>query len=219
MLKSHFAVALERKDKVGLSILFEIHHRLGSAVPGVGEHIPKGQLFLLALRHHLAQRRVLARGTDALLLARLFVGLPRGLFDQLESHGQRGFCPMIEAGQEVDAFDAAVEAVIPVPADQFACIGVELFFDTVVEDQDGVLTLEGTYQRLDHLPQVGGGEIASRQEACDLVVADRSVKQGGKPGGCGHAKRAEQIVGIDIEQVFVHDEIIPAITFSDYLTA
>jgi len=142
--------------EVGLGIFFEINHRFAGAVPGVGEHIPKGQLVLLALRCHFAQIRVFARGTDALLLARLFVGLSRGLFDQLESDGRRGFCPAREAGQEVDAFDAAVEAVIPVPADQFACIGVELFFDTIVEDQDGVLALEGTHQRFDHLPQVDG---------------------------------------------------------------
>ena len=161
-------------------------------------------MVLLALRHHLAQVLILGLGAHPSGLACLLVGSPLRLLDQLESDGQGGFGSAIQAGQEVDALDIAVEAMIPMPANEGAFIGVEFFLNAVIEDQHGVLGLHLPYQRFDEMPSVGRGEVAARQEPRDPIMADRAVKQGRKAGRGGQAERTNQIVRVEIEKLFVH---------------
>ena len=73
--------------------------------------------------------------------------------------------------------DRAVRAMVAVPSDDLVVIAVGLLLDRVVKDQQPVVRLDGADGGLDQRPEVARGIVGSRQEAGDLVMANRVVEQ------------------------------------------
>ena len=61
---------------------------------------------------------------------------------------------VLQAVEDVNAFDSAVSAMVEVPCDDFVFIAVGLFLDGVVEDHHPVVRFDGADGRLDQRPQV-----------------------------------------------------------------
>ncbi len=126
---------------------------------------------------------IFADGRPPLALARL-VGELFGLLHQGKGDGQGHLActrlNTVERGQEVDAFNRAVRAVVIVPANQFAFISVRLMDDAIVNYQNRLFGLHRSHERLDDLPQVARSESSLGQEASDLVVAQVRLQQAGQ---------------------------------------
>src|SRR5215210_2504781 len=106
------------------------------------------------------------------------------------------------------AFDDSGFAVVVVPADELALVGVGLLFDGVVYDQDARgFILDLAHQRLDQAPQLGGVQLLSGEEAGDFVVADYPVGHLREAGGGGVAEGAQEVVGVEFEEVCVHNAL------------
>ena len=209
LAQSELAIVFEGKNEVLSFLRFDEHHVLDGAKPAIGEDIAKGELVFEAAGYHFPEVVVFGLGTDPSLFARFLVGGPFRLLDELERHREGDVSYMIETGHEVDAFDVAAEGVVPVPADQLTLIGVEFFFDAVIDNEDRFLRLDRTHEGLDQLPQIGRSEIGCRKKASDLVVTNGTAEQGGQSGGCRQTERTDQVVGIEIEKLCVHDGILP----------
>src|SRR5215210_4667150 len=75
--------------------------------------------------------------------------------------------------------------------------------DAVINDDAPIRVLNRSHMRLDEVPQVGGGELPVREEPLYPVVADATTQQGSQPGACGLAEGANQIVRVQVQQLFV----------------
>lgn len=58
----------------------------------------------------------------------------------------------IQSREKVDAFDTAVDSVIEMPVDEFGLVGVGLFFDRIVEYENGIVGLNMADVRFDDFP-------------------------------------------------------------------
>jgi len=128
--------------------LLHKNHILCGGKEGVGQDIAEGQLVEKAANHHLSKIVILGLGTDPPLLTRFLFGDPFRLFDQLQGHREGNVVDMIQAGEEVDAFDIASQGMIPMPTDQFALIGTLVSAKSVKEDR----TSAGRFRKA-RLPQ------------------------------------------------------------------
>jgi len=62
----------------------------------------------------------------------------------------------IERAEEVDAFDGAVFAMVEMPTDQLAFVGIRFLLNAIINDQHAVGMLDLTNGGLDNLPQISG---------------------------------------------------------------
>ena len=60
---------------------------------------------------------VFGHGAAPFGLARLRINILLSLLDEIEGNGQRDVADVVEGRQKLDAFDVAVKAVAPMPAD------------------------------------------------------------------------------------------------------
>ena len=93
--------------------------------------------------------------------------------------------------------------MVIMPGDDVILIGVGLFGDAIVNNQTGVVLLDGPHMGLDQEPEVRAGEFVLGEEALDAVVTDRALQQGGEAGAGGGAEGTNQVVAVEVEQFLV----------------
>jgi hypothetical protein len=94
------------------------------------------------------------------------------------------------------------------PATQGIFIRVWLLFDAIIDNQHGVGPLNLSHQRLDDLPQVGGGELWLRKRVI-LSWLMASLSRFAIPVAGRQPERRDQIVGVEIKQCFIHFKRAP----------
>lgn len=83
---------------------------------------------------------------------------------------------LVKRAKEVDPFDVSSLAVIVVPTDEFALVGIGLLLYGIVDNQDPrIFILALTHQRLDQAPQLRRVKLLFGEEAGDFVVAYRTT--------------------------------------------
>lgn len=78
--------------------------------------------------------------------------------------------------------------------EQFTLVGIRFLLNAISTNQPARGMLDLSDDGLNHLPQVGSGELPFRQEARDLVMALGVVQQVGEARRGRWAKRRNQIV-------------------------
>ena len=159
------------------------------------------------IMHRNAQQHAVAlvfgHGAAPFGLARLRINIRLGLLDEVEGNGQRDVADVVEGRQKLDPFDVAVETVAPMPTDNVVLIGERLATDAVINTQGGFGALDVAYQRFDVAPQVGAVLRRFGEQAGHLIVADLTVQQAGQTRRGGRAKGADQVVGVEVEELLV----------------
>ena len=81
-----------------------------------------------------------------------------------------------------------------------ARIGIGLLFHGVVQDQNGLVGLDGSQARLDYAPQVFLDPFRLRQEPSDRIVTQRR-NQRGKTRGGGRTEGGEKVIRVQVEHL------------------
>jgi len=197
------AIAFERHDEVLAEVTLDVLHIVGGRKPHVVEHVLERHLIMHRDAQQHAVALVFGHGTAPFGVARLRINILLGLRDEIEGDGQRDVADMVEGRQEFDPFDVAVEAVAPMPTDDVVLIGERLATDAVINTQGGFGALDVAYQRFDVAPQVGAVLRRFGEQAGHLIVADLTVQQAGQTRRGGRAKGADQVVGVEVEELLV----------------
>ncbi len=213
MAQGHFAIGLERHDKVFVQVQFNEAHVLSGGVPDVVEHMAKRNLIIHRWLEHLTVVLVLAYGRTAFRFARLFVGVGLGLGNEREADGEGNFLAVIQTSHEVESLDHLPAAVVVMPADDVILVRIRFRGNAIVQNQHAVRTLHLPHVRFDHPPQVGGGARFAAQTARHLVVADTARQQLGQADGRHLAERTNQVIAVEVEQLwFFHVAILHLFT-------
>jgi hypothetical protein len=104
-----------------------------------------------------------------------------------------------QRAQQVDALDRAVFGMVVMPADNVVFIGIRLLGNTIVQNQDAIGALDGTYMRLDDPPQVSRGTLLASEKSLDAVMAQLPIQDGSEPRCRGRSKRTDQVITIQVE--------------------
>lgn len=203
------AVVLERHDELLVEVTFDVLHIVGGGVPQIVEHVLKRHLIM----HRNAQQhpvtRVFRDRAAPLGFARLLVHVWLGLLDQIKGDGQRDLAHRVEGGQEFDPFDVAFQRVAPMPADEVVFVRVRLLAQTVINAQAAVGLLDVADERFDDAPQIGAVFGRFGQKAGHLIVAHGPVEQACQAGRGGGTEGANQVVGVEVEQLVFHLSSVP----------
>ncbi len=65
----------------------------------------------------------------------------------------------------MDALDIAIETVIPMPAVEFAFVGVEFFLDAAINNENGIVILYFSDSGFDKFPQFCRCKITARKKS------------------------------------------------------
>ena len=128
----HFAIVLQRHDKVTPQLVFDEHHVVYHRKPDVIQHIAEENLVLHGLTRQLAINFVLR---TVFRLACLFVSIDFGFFHQMIVHRQRNPFSMVQRRDDVDAFDGLSTGMIVMPADDGVFVRIRLLRDAVIHNQ------------------------------------------------------------------------------------
>jgi len=194
----HFTVGLEGHDKVFVQVMLDEHHILGGAIPDITQDVLEGDLVVAGMGQQVAIIFIFTDRRTALPFAILLVDVVFRPGDHAEANRQRVPTGMIQTRHEIDAFDAAVLAVVIMPADDFVLVGIRLFSDTIVNDEHPIVLLDLAHIRFDDLPQIG-----TTRRLLDLVMADAPAQQTRQAHRRRFSESADQIVTIDVEQFTV----------------
>jgi hypothetical protein len=98
--------------------------------------------------------------------------------------------------------------VVIVPANELALVGVRLLFDGVIDYQDArVFLFYLAHERLEQAPQLRRVRLIFREEAGDFVVAYYPAGHLREASGGGVAESAYEVVGVEFEEVRVHNAL------------
>src|SRR5712692_1884084 len=120
-----------------------------------------------------------------------------------EPDWQRVAASMIQARYKIDAFDAAVVAVVVMPAEYLVFVRVRLFSDPVIDDEHTLFPLDVPHIGLNDLPQIGSAKCFARQPALNLVMPYVASQQLCQARSGGRTACTDQVIAIDVQQFFV----------------
>ena len=126
---------------------------------------------MLTRAQHLAHQRIFRGWTLAFDLTGLHVRKQDRRTDQFIRPRQTHPVGLIQAVEQINAFDRAVLTMIVMPTDPVLLVRMRLWLDRIIHDQHPIGLLQGADQRLDLRPKGAAIVVSRRQKARDLIVA------------------------------------------------
>ena len=148
----NFAVGLEGHDKVFVQVMLDEHHILGGAVPDMDQDVLEGDLVVAGIGQQAAVIFIFTHGRASFTFSILLIDVVVGLRYKAEPNRQRVPARMIQTRHEINAFDAAILAVVIMPAHNVVFVGIRLFSDTIINDDHAIVLLNLDHIRFDDLP-------------------------------------------------------------------
>ncbi len=157
--------------------------------------------------HRLTQQLlvdfVFRRGRAALFLARFWVGIDLSFRHQMIAHWHRHILYMVQRADDIDPFDGLSAGVIVMPTDDGVLVGMRLFRNAIIHNQNAIRALNLADVWLDDLPKFRTCFHRTRQKALNPVMTDRAIQQSRQSRACGQSKRTDQVVRVNVQQFFI----------------
>ena len=106
------------------------------------------------LRQHLTKSRIFGDGTTAARFAGLRIRIVLCFGHKIKANGKGLTRVLVQRGNEIDAFDISILAMIPVPTHDLVFVRVRFLFNRVIKDQHAGERLHLTHQVFHGIPQV-----------------------------------------------------------------
>lgn len=196
---------------------------LGRGVPGTGQQVAVGDLLL---GHAQQLLQVLVLGKWALAAGFLRLGVINGhrFAHQPHGDGQGQRAGLVEQGDEVEALDVALRAMVPMGANQLVDVGVGLLQHRIIDDKYGEFVgwppgFGLPNQRLGLAPHLGRAVGGLAEPARDVVAAQRPAQQPRQARGRRRTRRTQQIIRVQVQRASLHKYIRPDACSNDCVTS